>query len=129
MNDDRERLVATVYDIGLRIHREIGPGLLESVYEAVLTIRLEAIGLKVDRQKPVDIVVDGVRYPDAYRVDLFVEDWLVVELKALEKLSGVHIRQALTYIKLLNQPVGLLINFGEEYYKNGARRIINNHYR
>lgn len=129
MDDDRERLIATVYDIGLRIHRELGPGLLESVYEAILTIRLGAIGLKVDRQKPVDILVDGVRYPDAYRVDLYVEDWLVVALKALENLSGVHIRQALTYIKLLNQLVGLLINFGQEYYKDGARRIINNDYR
>jgi GxxExxY protein len=129
MNEERERLISTVYETGLRIHRELGPGLLESVYQSIFAIRLEAQGCNVDRQKPVDIVVDDVRYVDAYRVDLFIENWLVVELKAVERLSGVHIRQTLTYVKLLNQPVGLLINFGEEYYKDGARRIINNAYR
>lgn len=126
MDKERERTVALAYDIGLRIHRELGPGLLESVYETIFALRLERAGLKVTRQKPVDIVIDGVHFADAYRVDLFVDDWLIIELKALEKLSGVHIRQTLTYVKLLKQPIGLLINFGEEYFKNGARRIINN---
>lgn len=126
MDGQKERTIALVYDIGLRTHRELGPGLLESVYEAIFAFRLERAGLKVERQKPVDIMVDGVHFTDAYRVDLFVDDWLVIELKALEKLSGVHIRQTLTYVKLLQQPIGLLINFGEEYFKNGARRIINN---
>lgn len=101
---------------------------MESIYEAILALRLERAGSKVDRQKPVDIMVDGVHFTDAYRVDLFVDDWLVIELKALEKLSGVHIRQTLTYVKLLQQPVGLLMNFGEEFFKNGARRIINNNH-
>lgn len=123
---DRERTISLVYDIGLQIHRELGPGLLESVYETIFALRLGRAGLKTDRQKPVDILIDGIRIADAYRVDIFVDDWLVIELKALEKLSGVHIRQTLTYLKLLQQPVGLLINFGEEYFKNGARRIINN---
>ena len=126
MHSERERTIALVYYIGLQIHRELGPGLLESVYEAVFALRLERAELKVARQRPVDIVIDGVHFADAYRVDLFVDDWLVIELKALEKLSGVHIRQTLTYAKLLKQPIGLLINFGEEYFKNGARRIINN---
>ena len=126
MDRERERTIALVYDIGLRVHRELGPGLLESVYETVFALRLEHAGLKVVRQRPVDIVIDGVNFAEAYRVDLLVDDWLVIELKALEKLSGVHIRQTLTYVKLLKQPIGLLINFGEEYFKNGARRIINN---
>lgn len=99
---------------------------MESVYETVFALRLERAELKVARQRPVDIVIDSVHFADAYRVDLFVGDWLVIEIKALEKLSGVHIRQTLTYVKLLKQPIGLLINFGEEYFKNGARRIINN---
>lgn len=129
MDVERERVFSTVYNAGLQIHRELGPGLLESVYETVLATRLQHLGLKVDRQKPVEIFVDGIRFPDAYRVDLFVEDWLVVELKAVEKITGLHMRQALTYVKLLNQPTGLLINFGEQWFKDGAHRVINNHVR
>ena len=126
MNDERERTFSIVYDAGLQIHRELGPGLLESVYETILATRLQRLGLNVIRQRPVDIVVDGIRFIGAYRVDLFVDDWLVVELKAVEKISGLHIRQTLTYVKLLDQPVGLLINFGEQWYKDGTHRVINN---
>jgi GxxExxY protein len=126
LDDLRERVFSTVYDAGLQLHRELGPGLLESLYESVLAARLEKLGLHVERQRAIEIVIDGVRYVDAYRVDMLVEGWLVVELKAVEKLSGVHIRQALTYVKLINQPVGLLINFGAEWYKDGTHRIINN---
>jgi GxxExxY protein len=126
MDAAKESLIGLVYDTGLRVHRELGPGLLESVYQTVLAMRLEHMGLKVEREKSVDIIVDGIRFAAAYRVDLFIENWLVVELKATEKLTGIQIRQTLTYVKLLRQPVGLLINFGEEYFKNGARRIINN---
>jgi GxxExxY protein len=126
LDDLRERVFSTVYDAGLQLHRELGPGLLESLYESVLAARLEKLGLHVERQRAIEIVIDGVRCVDAYRVDMLVEGWLVVELKAVEKLSGVHIRQALTYVKLINQPVGLLINFGAEWYKDGTHRIINN---
>lgn len=126
MDEERERVFGSVYDAGLKLHRELGPGLLESVYETVLAARLVKLGLKVERQKPVHIEVDGIRFADAYKVDIFVEDWLVVELKAVEKISGLHMRQTLTYVKLLHQPVGLLINFGEQWYKDGAHRVINN---
>ncbi len=129
MDVERERVFSTVYDAGLQIHRELGPGLLESVYETILATKVQRLGLRVVRQKSVDIVADGIRFPDAYRVDLFVEDWLVVELKAVEKITGLHMRQALTYVKLLNQPVGLIINFGEQWFKEGAHRVINNHLR
>ncbi len=121
-----ERLITLVVDVGYHIHDELGPGLLESVYHTVLATRLERLGIKVELQKPVDIVVDDVRFSEAYRVDLFLDDHLVVELKAVEKISGLHIRQALTYVKLLDQPLGLLLNFGSEKWSEGVRRIMNN---
>jgi GxxExxY protein len=121
-----ERLITLVIDVGYHIHNDLGPGLLESVYQTVLANRLERLGVKVEAQKPVDIVVDGTTFADAYRVDLFLNDHLVVELKALEKISGLHIRQTLTYVKLLEKPVGLLLNFGSERWSEGVRRIMNN---
>lgn len=115
--------MAAVIDAGYHLHKEIGPGLLESVYEAVLAARLERLGLKVIRQMPVHIKIDDMDFANAYRVDLFVNDWLVVELKALENLSGIHIRQTQTYVKLLNQPMGLVLNFGSAMYRHGVRRV------
>jgi iron complex transport system substrate-binding protein len=111
---EHARLISSVIDAGFRLHKELGPGLLESVYEAVLASRLERLGVKVIRQMPVNITVDGINFVDAYRADLFLDDWLVIELKALEKLTGVHVRQAHTYVRLLNQPYGLILNFGAE---------------
>jgi len=115
--------LAAVIDAGYHLHKEIGPGLLESVYEAVLATRLERLGLKVVRQMPVHVKIDDMDFANAYRVDLFVNDWLVVELKALENLSGIHIRQTRTYVKLLNQPMGLVLNFGSAMYQHGVRRV------
>jgi GxxExxY protein len=104
----------------------LGPGLLESVYETVLASRLQKIGIHVVRQMPVDILIDGMSFADAYRVDLYLDNWLVVELKAHERLLGVHVRQAQTYVKLLNQPYGLIMNFGCETFGEGIRRVYNN---
>jgi GxxExxY protein len=127
-NAEHERLFSAVFDIGLKLHRELGPGLLESVYETVLANRLERAGFKINRQKPISIIVDGITFPDAYRIDLLVSDLLVVELKSLEKLTNLHIRQTLTYVRLLNQPLGILMNFGGETLAEGTRRIMNNQY-
>ena len=121
-----ERLITLVVDVGYHIHDELGPGLLESVYHTVLASRLQRLGVKVELQKAVDIVVDDVRFIEAYRVDLFLDNHLVVELKAVEKISGLHIRQTLTYVKLLDMPLGLLLNFGSEKWSEGVRRIMNN---
>ena len=123
---EHERLFSIVFNVGLQLHRELGPGLMESVYETVLASRLVRLGLKIDRQKPVSIIVDGITFPDAYRVDLLVNYLLVIELKSLEKLNSLHLRQALTYVRLLNQPLGILMNFGNETFAEGARRIMNN---
>jgi GxxExxY protein len=123
---EAEQLISTVIDVGFHIHNELGPGLLESLYEAVMQKRIEALGHDVKRQHPVDVTIDGMKFADAYRVDLLINGWLAVELKAVERLGGVHVRQALTYVKLLQQPIGLLINFGCESYRDSVRRIYNN---
>lgn len=121
-----ENLITAVIDTGFRLHKDLGPGLLESVYEILLANRLQQLGMKVLRQMAVDVMIDGVSFSDAYRVDLFVNDWLVIEVKALEKLLGVHVRQAQTYVKLLHQPSGLIMNFGSETFGEGIRRVYNN---
>jgi GxxExxY protein len=125
-NRAHEQLISAVIDAGFHLHKELGPGLLESVYEAVLASRLQKIGIGVVRQMPVDVLIDGISFVDAYRVDLYLDNWLVIELKAHERLLGVHVRQAQTYVKLLNQPYGLIMNFGCETFGEGVRRVYNN---
>jgi len=120
-----DRLSAEVVDAAIRIHRELGPGLLESVYEVVLAASLIRSGWKVDRQRPIDISYDGLEIACAFRADLIIEDRLVVEIKSVDQLSRLHGKQLLTYLRLLHQPVGLLLNFGGETMKEGIRRIVN----
>ncbi|WP_232493747.1 GxxExxY protein [Novosphingobium kaempferiae] len=120
-----DRLSAEVVDAAIRIHRKLGPGLLESVYETLLAASIERAGWKVVRQKPVDISFEGLHFAGAFRADLIVEDRLVVEVKSVEQLAKVHAKQLLTYLRLLDQPVGLLLNFGGETMKDGIRRIVN----
>ena len=107
-----EEVSAAVVDAAFHLHRDLGPGLLESVYEVVLARMLDRRGLKVERQKTVAFDFDGMHFDDGLRVDLMVEDCLVVELKSVEILAPVHPKQLLTYLRLLNLPLGLLINFG-----------------
>jgi GxxExxY protein len=116
-----------VLDVALRLHRDLGPGLLESVYEAVLAGRLVAMGYTVARQRAIDIEFEGLRFEAAFRIDLLVDDRLVVEIKSVERLLPVHAKQLLTYLRLTKQPVGLLINFGGATLKEGVRRLVNNY--
>jgi GxxExxY protein len=109
----------------IRIHKELGPGLLESVYEVVLARALERRGLRVERQKTVVFEFDGIRFEEGFRVDLLVEDCVVIELKSVETLAPVHGKQLLTYIRLMNLSLGLLINFGASTLKEGLQRIVN----
>ena len=118
-------LSGAVVDECIRIHRNLGPGLLESVYEIVLAAALERRGLRVDRQVPVDIEYDGMRFPVAFRADLLIDDRLVLEIKSVERLANVHAKQLLTYLRLMNRPLGLLLNFSGETMKEGIRRIAN----
>lgn len=116
-----------VIDEAIDIHRALGPGLFESVYETVLAGRLEARGLRVQRQVPVPIVFDGLVFEAAFKVDVLVESTLVLEIKAVETLSKAHAKQVITYLRLMKQPVGLLLNFSCATMIEGIRRIVNNH--
>ncbi len=116
-----------VLDLSIKMHRELGPGLLESVYETILAAKLARMGYVVDRQKPIDIEYDGLQFAAAFRIDLLVEGRLLVEIKSIERLTAVHAKQLLTYLRLTKQPVGLLINFGGATLREGFRRLVNNH--
>lgn len=122
-----EEITAQIVDCGYRLHCRLGPGLLESVYEAVLARMLELQGLRIERQKPVPIELDGMRFDEGFRADLLVDGQVLVELKSVEKIAPVHGKQVLTYLRLLNLPVGLLMNFGASTFKDGIKRIVNNH--
>ena len=122
---DIEDLARVTVDCGFRIHKELGPGLLESVYEAVLAASLVREGLLVERQKVVPIRYDGLLIADAFRADLIVEDRLIIEVKSVERCAPLHAQQLLTYLRLMEQPVGLLMNFGCETFREGVKRVVN----
>ncbi len=122
-----DEITGIIVDEAYKLHVNLGPGLLESVYEMVLARELEKRGLSVERQKPVSFDYNGSHYDEGFRVDLLVDSLVVVELKSVETLSPVHFKQVLTYLKLLNLQVGLLINFGAATMKEGLHRIVNNY--
>ncbi|WP_374523998.1 GxxExxY protein [Sphingopyxis sp.] len=127
MVQDIDVVSGDVLDLSLRIHRDLGPGLLESVYETVLAGKLATAGYKVDRQKPIDILFEDMRFDGAFRIDLLVDDRLLVEIKSVGQLHAAHAKQLLTYLRLTGQSVGLLINFGGATLKEGVKRIVNDH--
>lgn len=129
MTDDKDidAITEQIVDAAVKIHIKLGPGLLESVYEAVLARELARRRLSVERQKSVSFEFDGMVFEEGFRVDLLVEGCVVVELKSVEKLALVHSKQLLTYLRLLHLPVGLLINFGESRLKDGLHRIANSY--
>ena len=122
---DLDDITAAIVDASLHIHRDLGPGLLESVYEAVLARALVRRGLRVERQNAVRFEYDGMAFEEGFRVDLVVDDRVLVELKSVDQLARAHAKQLLTYLKLTNRPVGLLINFGAPTLREGLRRIVN----
>jgi GxxExxY protein len=124
-----EALIQLTFNVGMEIHRDIGPGLFESIYERVLADRLCQHGVKIDRQQPVHVDIYGKRYDDAFRYDLLLNNALLIEVKSLEKLGPIHRKQVLTYIRLMNLPFGLLLNFGCAMFKDGMQRIANDRYR
>jgi iron complex transport system substrate-binding protein len=119
-------LTGIIIASAIDIHRELGPGLLESVYQRVLVDALRRKGLDVQSQIPVQFVYDDIQFDDGLRLDLFVEGRVIVELKSIEKVSVIHKKQVLTYLRLTNAPVALLINFGQLRLKDGIHRLINN---
>ena len=122
---DLEAMVSTAIDCGFQIHKELGPGLLESVYEVVMASVLSEKGLHIERQRPVPIAYRGVTLIEAFRADLVVEGKLVIEIKSVERTAPVHTKQLLTYLRLMEQPLGLLMNFGCATFREGLKRVAN----
>ncbi len=118
-------LAKIVVDAAYKIHQKLGPGLLESVYHAILVYELQKHGLKVKSKDPVPVVWDDMKLDVGFEADVIVEDTLVLELKAIETVARVHKRQLLTYLKLTDCRLGLLINFGADLIKDGISRVVN----
>jgi len=117
---------AAVIKAAIKVHTELGPGLLERVYQRCMEIELKKMGIKVEAEKPVEIIYDGHKIiNEGFRIDLLVEDQLIVELKSVEEVCDVHKKQLLTYLKLARKPLGLLINFNVRLLKEGLTRIAN----
>jgi GxxExxY protein len=122
---DFDDITDSIIDAAIQIHRDLGPGLLESVYEAVLARALDKQGGHVERQLAVRFEYDGLVFDEGFRVDLLVEHAVIVELKSVERCAPVHSKQLLTYLRLMNKRVGLLINFGANTLKEGLHRVVN----
>ena len=122
-----DEISSDVIGAAMTIHREIGPGLLESVYETILARKLARLGYEVEQQKPLGFSFEDMEFPAAFKVDLLVDQRLIVELKSVERSQPVHAKQLLTYLRLMKLPVGLLINFGCDTLKEGIKRVVNNH--
>jgi GxxExxY protein len=125
---DLNEITREIVDAAYRIHVRLGPGLLESVYESVMARDLERRGFRVERRKLVSFEFEGLVFVDGLRMDLLVDDLVVVELKSVVRLARVHKKQLLTYLRLADKRVGLLINFGGERIKDGIHRIVNNYH-
>ena len=118
-------VTGAIVDASIRIHDKLGPGVLESVYEIVLASVLEHRGLRVVRQQPVTFSFEGIVFENGFRADLVVENCVIVEVKSLERLDRVHPKQLLTYLRLMNLRVGLLLNFNTALMKDGITRVVN----
>lgn len=119
-------LARIVFDCALKVHQSLGPGLLESAYEECLYYELRKTGLNVEKQKPLPLIYEEVKLDVGYRIDITVENKLIIEIKSVEALNDVHFAQLLTYLKLTNCKLGLLINFNVSLIKNGVKRVVNN---
>jgi GxxExxY protein len=124
-----EVLAKSVVDCGFKLHRDIGPGLLESVYEILLFESLKERGISATRQALIPVKYKGRVVDNAFRADLIIEGRLLIELKSIEAFAPVHGKQVLTYLRLMGLPLGLLMNFGAATFKEGVRRIANDYYR
>ena len=123
---ESKKLTQKIIGAAIEVHRTLGPGLLESAYQECLLFELKSLGLKVEKEKTLPIIYKNIKLDHGYRIDLLVENKIVLELKTVECLTDVHTAQILTYLKLGNYPLGLLINFHTKLLKNGLKRYINN---
>ncbi len=122
-----DEITGVIIDSAVRIHRRLGPGLLESLYECLLACELRRRGLCAERQQLISFSYDGIDIEDAFRADLLVEQRVIIEVKSLEHLAPVHTKQLLTYLRLMDLRVGLVLNFGAEMMKDGVKRVVNNY--
>jgi GxxExxY protein len=120
-------LTREVIGLAMRVHSALGPGLFETVYEIVLVGKLAAAGYIVQRQVPVDIEFEGTQFSNAFRIDILVDDRLIIEVKSIAALQPVHTKQLLTYLRLRNLHVGLILNFGGATMSEGIARVVNKH--
>lgn len=120
-----DQLSADIVDVAYRIHKDLGPGLLETVYEVVFAHELRQRGFSVERQIPIPICYKGIQFDEGFRADLIVERKILIELKSVEKITPAHKKQVLTYLRMMNLKIGFLINFSEELFKHGVYRIVN----
>ena len=120
------RITSTIIEAAIRIHRTVGPGILEKAYFGCLSYELVSAGLKTQTQIELPLLYRGVKIDCAYRADLIVEESVIVEVKAIESLAPIHERQLLTYLRIAHLPVGLLLNFGALTMKQGIKRVVNN---
>lgn len=120
------RITSTIIESSIRIHRTVGPGILEKAYFGCLCYELGTAGLKMKAQEELPLLYQGVKIDCAYRADLIVEETVIVEVKAIESLAAIHSRQLLTYLRIAHCPVGLLLNFGALTMKQGIKRVVNN---
>jgi GxxExxY protein len=127
-DDDLEALARSVIDCAFHIHRDLGPGLLESAYELILIECLHDIGIACQKQVSVPIRYGRIVVDNAFRIDLLIENRLIVELKSIDQLLPLHGKQVLTYLRLMKLPLGLLMNFGQGTFKDGLRRIANDYF-
>ena len=121
----RNELTGTILEVAIDIQRRLGPGLLESVYGAILAHELVKRGFTVEREMPIPLIWDNLRFDFGFRADLIVNGEILVELKSIEQIAAVHKKQVLTYLRVAGKKLGLLINFGEATLMNGVSRIIN----
>lgn len=122
---NENEIAREIVDACYKIHTTLGPGLLESVYEAVLAYELKKRGLSIERQVPIAVVYDGIQFDQGFRADLVVNDKVIVELKSIENVLPVHKKQLLTYLRVSNKHLGLLVNFGAPLIKQGISRVVN----
>lgn len=120
-----EEISKIVFEAALKVHKALGPGLLESAYEECLYYELKKSNLKIEKQKALPLIYEEVKMDVGYRIDILIEDKFIVEIKSVEALNDVHLAQLLTYLKLANCKLGLLVNFNVKLLKNGVRRVIN----
>lgn len=124
--DRLDQITRRIIGAAIEVHKVLGPGLLESAYEVCVAYELRQLGIKVEQQKPLPVIYKDVKLDCGYRLDLVIEDSVIVEVKAIEQLASIHDAQLISYLRLADKRVGLLINFHVQLLKNGVRRIVNN---